>query len=165
MHPDRVEDGKKLEATEKFKVLGRVHTILQDTDKRKIYDETGDVGEDELNDNGFDWMQYWRSMFKPITTQDIENYKSEYIGSETEKYDIKKAYVNSKGNMDHILEMVAFSDCDSEPRITEIVRELVDAGEVEEYDAFFKEPKKKKEKRRRKWEEEKKEAESMESKC
>lgn len=41
VHPDRVDENKKLEATEKFKVLGHVHSILSDTEKRKIYDETG----------------------------------------------------------------------------------------------------------------------------
>lgn len=41
VHPDRVDENKKLEATEKFKVLGHVHSILSDTDKRQIYDETG----------------------------------------------------------------------------------------------------------------------------
>ena len=41
VHPDRVDENKKLEATEKFKVLGHVHSILSDSEKRKIYDETG----------------------------------------------------------------------------------------------------------------------------
>lgn len=162
VHPDRVEESKKVEATEKFKVLGRINFILQDPDKRKIYDDSGDF--DEENDTAFDWMQYWRSMFKKITTEDITRYKQEYIGSETELRDIKKAYVNGKGDMDYILEMVAFSSCEDEPRIIDIVKKLVVEGEVEEYEKFFKEPKKKKEKRRRKWEEERKLAESMESK-
>jgi DnaJ family protein C protein 9 len=36
-----VEEKRKAEATEKFKVLGRIHTILSDSDKRAIYDESG----------------------------------------------------------------------------------------------------------------------------
>nr|CAD7575585.1 unnamed protein product [Timema californicum] len=41
VHPDRVDENEKIEATEKFKVLGKVHSILNDKDKRKVYDETG----------------------------------------------------------------------------------------------------------------------------
>lgn len=41
VHPDRVEEKKKAEATEKFKVLGRIHSILSDNEKRAIYDESG----------------------------------------------------------------------------------------------------------------------------
>lgn len=108
-------------------------------------------------------MDYWRGMFRPITTADIENYKEEYFGSEAETRDIKRAYVGSKGNMDYILEMVPFSSPKTEPRILEIVRKLIDDKEVEEYDGFFNEPKKKKEKRRKKWEAEEKEVESMQS--
>jgi DnaJ family protein C protein 9 len=41
VHPDRVEEKEKIEATEKFKVLGKIHSILSDKDKRAIYDESG----------------------------------------------------------------------------------------------------------------------------
>lgn len=162
VHPDRVDENKKLEATEKFKVLGKIHSVLQDSDQRKIYDETGDI--DEENDSSFNWMDYWRSMFKPITTEDIENYKQEYINSETELRDIKKAYIACKGDWNRILEMVPFSDCDSEPRIMEIVKKLVEDEELVEYDAFFNEPQRKKDSRRRKFEKEKKVAEALKSK-
>lgn len=157
-----MEESKKLVATEKFKVLGKIHTILQDKEKRKVYDDSGEFDED--GDSAFNWMEYWRSMFKPITKEDIEKYEEEYIGSEAEIRDIKRAYVAGKGNMDYILEMVCFTSPESEPRILEIVRKLIDAKELEEYDGFFNEPKKKKEKRRKKWEAERKEVESMQSK-
>lgn len=159
VHPDRVADNEKAVSTEKFKVLGNVHSILQDKEKRKCYDDTGEI--DEENDSSFNWMEYWRAIFKNIDRKDIENYEKNYIGSDIELRDIKKAYVSSKGNMDLILELVPFSNCDSEPRILEIVRKMVDNGEVEEYSAFFNESGRKKNRRRKKWEEEKKEVESI----
>lgn len=162
VHPDRVEESKKLVATEKFKVLGKIHSILQDKEKRKVYDDSGEF--DEESDSTFNWMEYWRAMFKPITKEDIEKYEKEYIGSEAEVRDIKRAYVAGKGNMDYLMEMVPFINPESEPRILEVVRKLIDDGEVEEYDGFFNEPKKKKEKRRKKWEAEKREVEKMKSK-
>ena len=41
VHPDRVEQDEKKIANEKFKVLGKVYSILSDSEKRSIYDETG----------------------------------------------------------------------------------------------------------------------------
>ncbi|KAF5303066.1 hypothetical protein FQR65_LT08395 [Abscondita terminalis] len=158
-HPDRVEDNQKEICTEKFKLLGKLHSILQDEDKRKIYDENGTF--EEENDSIINWLNYWRTMFKKISTEDIENYKKEYIGSETEKYDIKKAYVGSKGNMNKILEMVPFSNCDNEPRIISIVKDMVDSGEVEEYSKFFNEPKHKKRQRKLKEDREKRQSEQL----
>lgn len=40
-HPDKVAENEKTEATEKFKVISRIHALLSDTDKRKLYDDTG----------------------------------------------------------------------------------------------------------------------------
>lgn len=42
-HPDKVADKDKTEATEKFKVISRVHALLSDADQRKVYDETGEI--------------------------------------------------------------------------------------------------------------------------
>lgn len=41
VHPDRVGEEDKLKATEKFKVLGKIHTILSDAGKRAVYNTTG----------------------------------------------------------------------------------------------------------------------------
>jgi DnaJ family protein C protein 9 len=41
VHPDRVGEEDKENATEKFQTLGKVYSILSDKEKRKIYDETG----------------------------------------------------------------------------------------------------------------------------
>lgn len=41
VHPDRVGEDEKENATGKFQTLGKVYSILSDKEKRKIYDETG----------------------------------------------------------------------------------------------------------------------------
>ena len=41
VHPDRVLEENKENATEKFKILGKVYSVLHDKEKRSIYDETG----------------------------------------------------------------------------------------------------------------------------
>ncbi|CAG9813851.1 unnamed protein product [Phaedon cochleariae] len=158
-HPDRVDDDHKEIATEKFKALGKIHSILQNPDKRNLYNESGQF-DDEM-DTSFNCMDYWRNMFKKIEIKDIQKYEREYIGSDTELRDIKRAYVGGKGNMDVILEMVPFSNCDSEPRIIDIVQKMVDNEEVEYYKTFFNESKAKKMRRHRKYEKEKKLSEQI----
>lgn len=96
MHPDRVEEDIKEEATEKFKVLGRIHSILSDSEKRKIYDESGEYDEESEEVVMRNWADYWRSLFKEITVEDINNYEKTYKGSETEIKDLKRAYIDSK---------------------------------------------------------------------
>ena len=96
VHPDRVPEETKDEATEKFKVLGTIHSILSDNDKRKIYDETGQFDEESEEVVMRNWADYWRTLFKEITIQDINNYETNYKGSETEIKDLKRAYMDSK---------------------------------------------------------------------
>ncbi|XP_043482440.1 dnaJ homolog subfamily C member 9 [Leptopilina heterotoma] len=162
VHPDRVEESVKVEATEKFKVLGRIHSILSDNDKRKIYDETGQFDEESDEVVMRNWADYWRTLFKPITVKDIKDYEETYKGSEAEIKDLKRAYMDSKGNMDYILEAVPFTNCDEEPRLHDIIQDLIAQKEVPEYKAFTQEDEKKKQRRRRKWAKEAEEAERLE---
>ncbi|XP_076242254.1 dnaJ homolog subfamily C member 9-like [Calliopsis andreniformis] len=162
VHPDRVEEEIKTEATEKFKVLGRIYSILSDSEKRKVYDQSGEYDEESEEVMLRNWADYWRSLFKKITVEDINNYKSTYTGSEIEVKDLKRAYMDSKGDMDYILEAVPFTNCDDEPRIQTIILDLIEKGEVPEYKAFTQESEKKKQRRRRKWAQEAEEAARLE---
>ena len=161
VHPDRVDENKKLEATEKFKVLGHVHSILSNEEKRKVYDETGDCGEDsdELTDR--DWSAYWQSCFKEITVKDINEYEKKYKGSDEELQDLKNAYLHGKGSMDWILEAVPFTNTDEEDRLRERLKPLMDSGEIPVYKRFTNENPKKVAARKRKYEKEAKEAEKL----
>ncbi|XP_012283353.1 J domain-containing protein CG6693 [Orussus abietinus] len=161
VHPDRVSEDVKIEATEKFKVLGRIHSILNDNDKRKIYDESGHYDEESDDIGVRNWADYWRFLFKEITVEDINTYKSNYMDSETELKDLKRAYLDSKGDMDYILETVPFTNCEEEPRLHAIIEKMIESGEVPEYKQFTHENDKKKQKRRRKWAKEEAEAENL----
>lgn len=41
VHPDRVAEEDKEEATSKFQTLGKVYSVLSDKEKKAVYDETG----------------------------------------------------------------------------------------------------------------------------
>lgn len=52
--------------------------------------------------------------------------------------------------MDHIIESVPFTNCEEEPRIHNIIKDLIDKGEVPEYKTFTEESEQKKLRRKRK---------------
>lgn len=165
VHPDRVKDDEKLIATEKFKVLGGVHAILSDKNKREVYDTTKSVDEDEYNVmKDKDWTVYWRLLFKKITEEDIKAYEKKYIGSEEEKNDLKNAYLAGKGDMDYIVDQVQFARSEHEPRLRGILTEMIEQGDIPAYKIFTHEPAKKRQRRHAKENREAKEAEELENK-
>lgn len=149
VHPDRVEESEKEDATEKFKVLSKIYAILSDKDKRALYDEQGVIDDDD--GNGTNWLKMWQQFFKPISVEDINNFEKQYIGSEMERNDIKKAYLNGKGCINYMFDHVQFMQCSDEERIIGIVKELIAAGEVPEYKICTEEPKAKRARRHKRY--------------
>lgn len=162
VHPDRVPESEKANATEKFKLLSKLYQILTDKEKRKLYDEQGIIDDDDdlenLDAKLNNWLDLWRKLFKPLTVEDIENYEKSYINSPLERADIRKAYLAVKGCINKIIDEVPFMKVEDEPRLQEIVRSMIDAGEVPEYKIFTEEPIQKRKRRHKKYAKESKEA-------
>ncbi|XP_053204951.1 dnaJ homolog subfamily C member 9-like [Panonychus citri] len=158
-HPDRFpdasEDEKKV-ITSKFQVLAKVSFVLTDKSKREIYDASGVIPEEDIDDAEANWHEYWRCLFPEISTTDIDEYVKNYIGSEEEKNDLKELYLRYEGDLDPISEsMIGFD----ENRHRTMIEELIEEEEVPAFDAFTKEPKAKRAKRIKKSEREAKAAE------
>lgn len=164
VHPDRAKEADKIEATEKFKILSKIHSVLSDKDRRILYDEKGVIDEDDEDSLSANWLAMWQQFFKPITAEDISKFERDFIGSELERGDIKKAYLNGKGSIDYMHNCVPFMSCKDEPRIITIVQEMIASGEVPEYKIFTKEPEYKKERRRKKEAKEAKKAAAIQQK-
>lgn len=164
VHPDRVKDGEKEEATEKFKILSKIYSVLSDKDKRTLYDEKGIIDDEDDDSLGAKWLAMWQKFFKPITDDDIVNFEKKYVGSDLERNDIKKAYVNGKGCFNYMMETVPFMSCEDEPRILEIVKRMIDSGEVPEYKSFTEEPKTKRDRRHKRYAKEAREANELKKK-
>lgn len=163
VHPDRVKENEKTEATEKFKVLSKIYSILSDKEKRALYDEKGIIDDDD-DSTGTKWMTMWQQFFKPISTEDISNFEKVYINSELERTDIKKAYLAGKGCINYMLNSVPFMSCEDEPRIFRIVKEMIATEEVPEYKIFTEEPKTKRDRRHKKYAKEATEAAALKEK-
>ncbi|XP_048194971.1 dnaJ homolog subfamily C member 9 isoform X1 [Perognathus longimembris pacificus] len=160
VHPDRVDESRKEDATRRFQILGRVYAVLSDKEQRAVYDEQGAVDEDSAGlSQDRDWVAYWRLLFKKISLEDIQAFEKTYKGSEEELADIKQAYLDFKGDMDQIMESVLCVQYTEESRIRNIIQQAIDAGDVPSYKAFVKESKQKMNARKRRAEEEAKEAE------
>ncbi|ESO90061.1 hypothetical protein LOTGIDRAFT_65996, partial [Lottia gigantea] len=160
VHPDRVDENEKEEATIKFQTLGRVYNILSDPSQRDIYDETGDIDEENDVTQDRDWYDYWRLLFQQITMKDIKNYKQKYQGSEEELKDLKEAYVESEGDMGVIIDSVLCASIEDEPRFEQILKDLIKKKELPKFKNFTNEKKSKKSARKQKADEEAKEAEA-----
>lgn len=160
VHPDRVKESEKEDATEKFKVLSKIYAILSDKDKRALYDEQGIIDDDD-DCSGSKWLSMWQQFFKPISVEDISNFEKQYIGSEMERKDIKKAYLNGKGCINYMMDHVQFMQCEEEPRIIGIIKELIATGEVPEYKICTEEPKVKRDRRHKRYAKEAKEVAAM----
>ncbi|XP_058552689.1 dnaJ homolog subfamily C member 9 isoform X3 [Neofelis nebulosa] len=129
VHPDRVGEDDKEDATHRFQILGKVYSVLSDKEQRALYNEQGTVDEDsDVLNQDRDWETYWRLLFK-------------------------------KGDMDQIMESVLCVQYTEEPRIRNIIQQAIDAGEIPSYNAFVKESKQKMNARKRRAQEEAKEAE------
>lgn len=66
-HPDKCQDDPA--ATAKFQALSVVHATLSDAEKRKLYDETGEVeeeGAEELSKSEREWYDYFRALFPKV---------------------------------------------------------------------------------------------------
>ena len=182
VHPDRVGDEEKEDATVKFQILGRVYAILSDSEKRKIYDETGDLcriqmiqsafltqfcsllpgnTDGEVLDKDVNWADLWKLLFKKVTTKDIVDFERKYKGSEEEREDLKQLYLRYKGDMDKIMSFVLCATNDDEPRLRDFLQELIDSKDLPAYKAFTGESEKKKANRKRKADREAKMADKM----
>lgn len=113
------DESLKEESKIKFQCLGKIYSILSDDVKKKLYDETGLVdGEcDMFKGNQQDWDDYFRTMFKKVTKNDIDDFFKSYKGSKEERDDLIRIYEKCSGDMESIMiEMISDDMAESEDR-------------------------------------------------
>lgn len=74
---------------------------------------------------------------------------------------MKKAYVNGEGCMNYLMEHVPFMAVEDEPRISDMIKEMIAADEVPSFEEFLNEPKRKRDRRHKKYAKEQLEAEEL----
>lgn len=159
VHPDRAEPDKKKIHTQKFQIVSKIHCLLTDSEARKLYDETGEIDEENSTTQDRDWEDYWRLMYPKIGLDDIKQFEDKYKGSDEEIEDLKAAYLEFEGDMDIIMENVLCAEAKDESRFQKILKKLIKDKEIPDFDKFSKEEPSKKKARKRRAENEAQEAE------
>ena len=131
-HPDKNKDPN---ASKQFQALGIVHETLHTPERRKIYDETGQVTCGDLESLG-KWMDYWRKLFPKITTNDIDEFTLKYRFSDDERADVIKAYVSYKGDMKKVVNSIMCSNEDDLERFASMIDSEIQNGKIETFPKY-----------------------------
>ena len=137
VHPDKNPNDEN--ATEKFRNLQMAYKILMDPEKRALYDETGEYDENdtekiEINET----YEYFRTIYKRITTNDIENYSKKYKNSEEEKMDLIDFYIDFNGDIELILENIPLSENKDIERFINFYEKIIKEGVIERNELYEK---------------------------
>lgn len=81
--------------------------------------------------------------------EDILNFEKKYKGTEEERHDVCRLYVQFEGDMDQIMGSALCCTHEDEPRIAAIIQGAIDAGDVPTFRIFTHESDKKKKSRKR----------------
>ena len=110
--------------------------ILSDKDKRALYDESGEIDDEDVQQEK-DWDAYWRLLFKKVSLDDIKEFEKKYKGSEEERNDLQSAYLDYEGDMEKILENIICSTQDDEHRFREIIEKLIEEKRNAKVQVFY----------------------------
>ena len=80
-HPDKAKPQDREAAHKSFQNLALAYAILSDEKRRKHYDETGSTAESALDDDDFNWAEFFREQYQTINAEAVEKFKKEYQGA------------------------------------------------------------------------------------
>jgi len=126
-HPDKTQDGDDKEVqTRKFQLLTKIYDVLKDDDLRAEYNEAG-----EWPDS--DDFQVAPSSHGRLDVITINEFKKAYQGSEEERSEVKRLYVEKEGNIFLIMDELFFAEIlTDEERIESIIQDLIKNKDVTE---------------------------------
>lgn len=132
-HPDKLQQ-VSADAGDKdiFPKIQFAYSILSDPAKRSRYDTTGSLG-DGIDEDVFDWKQYFDSMNDKITIDMIEEDKLKYQNSEEEREDILNNYIYYEGDFLKLFEVIPhleFTESE-ENRVFNIIQEFIQQGKLD----------------------------------
>lgn len=140
LHPDR-NRGEEEAAKERFQQLQKVYAVLSDPEKRKVYDRTGSLDDaEELAGEKFDQLyQYYRTMYREVTEEDVREFEARYRGSEEERQDLFRYYRDFQGRMSKVFAWLMCSrpELDSH-RYRDWIEAEAERGSLERYPAYNK---------------------------
>lgn len=135
-HPDQNPNDPT--ATEKFTKIGKAYEVLSNPEKKKYYDQTGQIEDSYFDKQDVNWTQYFEALYKRVSQDDIVNFEQTYKNSQEELEDLKKYYKEFKGDMEMIMEHVMLSTENDYDRFVKTLKDLIEKKELPKYKAFDK---------------------------
>ena len=139
-HPDKQSEKTSEEikdAKQKFQAISVAYSILSDEERRKLYDETGEMDDnDDMVDqtNTDAWKDYFKGIFGKVTTADIDRFTESYKCSDEEEKDVLKYYKQFRGDLNKMLECVMCSDdVDKKRWVQDYIKPAIEKGDVDDY--------------------------------
>lgn len=131
VHPDKNPNDP--DAAKKFQEVNEAYVILSDEKKRKRYDLTGEIDDDNLED----LINKWRFFYKEFTTEDIDDFAKSYKNSVEEQQDLINFYEDKEGDLTHILQWIPLSENSDVDRFIGIFEKLIKEGVIEDTKRFW----------------------------
>mmetsp|Transcript_18421 Transcript_18421/g.38568 ORF Transcript_18421/g.38568 Transcript_18421/m.38568 type:complete len:281 (-) Transcript_18421:2442-3284(-) len=132
LHPDR---NSAENANEAFRQLQRVYEILTDEEKRRIYDETGAVPDEEVDasiggKSAAELYQLFRQWYPAVDATFIRDYEKQYRYGNDEKEDLAEFYQRYQGKVVQVIQFIPYSDDTDVQRFVAYWDEAIDCGEL-----------------------------------
>ncbi|KAJ2704466.1 hypothetical protein FB645_003254 [Coemansia sp. IMI 203386] len=131
-HPDKwshldADSSEAKSKTAQFQQIGFAYSVLKDTRRRTIYDQTGSFADiTDIIEEGKDWDAYFRQLWSGVVDADtIEQFSKTYKGSDEERKDIVAAYNTHQGDLDLIFTEVMLAEIEDEPRFVDIIEACI----------------------------------------
>lgn len=124
-HPDKGGDA------DLFKALSVAHSILSDPEKRKLFDETGNLDAEETSQDFEHWYEYFRNLFPKLTISKIEEFSAKYKGSSEEEDDVVTEYEKHGGDLKKIMGCVILAEEEDSARICDVIDGAINKGRIE----------------------------------
>lgn len=130
LHPDKLQqtqgkDDPRSADPDAFPRIQFAYSVLSDARKRQQYDQTGKLLDNDMDDDAFDWKDFFDSLYTEISVERIEEDKKIYQGSEEERRDIVSNFVFYDGDFLKLFETIPHLDFteDEEVRVFTIIDE------------------------------------------
>lgn len=107
--------------------------------RRKVYDQTGSIEDTEdFSGEQFDELyKFYKAMHAPVTEEAIDDFASNYKGSDEEYQDLLKYYSQFKGNMEQVFMWVMLSNPDIDShRFMDILDAAIKETKIEKYPGY-----------------------------
>lgn len=128
-HPDKIQQSSSNDDSELFPKIQFAYSILSDPIKRQRYDSTGSLGfgDNDIDEEYFDWKDYFESMNEKITIDMIEEDRVKYQNSTEEKDDILHNFVYYEGDFLKLFEVIPHLEFDElqEDRVFRLIEETI----------------------------------------